>query len=172
MIGELIKNIIRFIVLLFVQVLVINQIELTGYINPYLYIMFIMMLPINLNKHLVLLLSLLMGLSIDIFSNTVGMHISACLLIGFLRPYLLNVIAPREGIEIVLSLDIRGLGISKFAVYASLMVVIHHFWLYLIESFSFLNIFDLLIRIILSAIATLLLILISQLFLNYRNDKL
>jgi rod shape-determining protein MreD len=96
MIGDLFRNIVRFIVLLMVQVLVINQIELTGYVNPYIYILFIMMLPINMNKHMVLLLSLLMGLSVDIFSNTVGMHTSACLLIGFLRPYLLHFIAPRE----------------------------------------------------------------------------
>jgi rod shape-determining protein MreD len=172
MIGDLFRNIVRFIVLLMVQVLVINQIELTGYVNPYIYILFIMMLPINMNKHMVLLLSLLMGLSVDIFSNTVGMHTSACLLIGFLRPYLLHFIAPREGIEIILSLNVKGLGLNKFLVYAALMVFTHHTWLYILEAFTFLHIFDLLLRIIFSAIASLLLILLSQLFLNNRRESL
>jgi len=172
MIGDLFRNIVRFIVLLMVQVFVINQIELTGYVNPYIYILFIMMLPINMNKHMVLLLSLLMGLSVDIFSNTVGMHTSACLLIGFLRPFLLNLIAPREGIEIILSLNVKGLGLNKFLLYSALMVSTHHTWLYIIEAFTFLHIFDLLLRIILSAIATILLIFLSQLFLNNRRESL
>lgn len=171
MINDILKNIIRFIALLFVQLLVINQIELSGYVNPYLYVLFIIMLPINWSKHLVLILSMLVGFCIDIFSNTLGMHTSACLLIGFLRPFILNVIAPREGIEIILSLDIKGLGISKFFVYASLMVLIHHLWLYILEAFTFLFIFDLLLRVILSSLATLLLILLSQMFLNFKRES-
>lgn len=172
MIGDLLRNIVRFIVLLMVQILVVNQIELTGYVNPYIYILFIMMLPINMNEHLVLLLSMIMGLSVDIFSNTVGMHTSACLLIGFLRPYLLNIIAPREGIEVILRLNVKGLGFNKFLLYAALMVFVHHTWLYILEAFTFLHIFDLLLRIILSAFASLLLILLSQLFLNNRRETL
>ncbi|MFN4124013.1 MAG: rod shape-determining protein MreD [Flavobacteriales bacterium] len=171
MINDIFKNIIRFIALLFVQLLVVNQIELSGYVNPYLYVLFIIMLPINWSKHLVLILSMLVGFCMDIFSNTLGMHTSACLLIGFLRPFILNVIAPREDIEIILSLDIKGLGLSKFFVYASLMVLIHHLWLYILEAFTFLFILDLLLRVILSSFATLLLILLSQMFLSFKRES-
>lgn len=171
MINDIIKNIIRFFVLLFLQLLVINQIELSGYVNPYLYVLFIIMLPINWSKHLVLILSMFTGFCMDIFSDTLGMHTSACLLIGFLRPYILNVIAPREGIEIILSLDIKGLGISKFIVYSAMMVLVHHLWLYILEAFTFLFILDLLLRVLLSSIATLLLILLSQMFLNYKQES-
>jgi hypothetical protein len=128
------------------------------------------MMPINWSSHIVLLLSMLMGFGIDIFSNTLGMHMSACLLIGFLRPYIINLIAPREGIEIILSLDIRGLGITKFFVYSSLMVLVHHLWLYVLEAFTFLFILDLLFRVFLSSLATLMLIFLSQMFLSYKRD--
>lgn len=170
MINDILKNLLRFFLLLLLQLLVINQIELSGYVNPYLYVLFIIMMPINWSSHIVLLLSMLMGFGIDIFSNTLGMHMSACLLIGFLRPYIINLIAPREGIEIILSLDIRGLGITKFFVYSSLMVLVHHLWLYVLEAFTFLFILDLLFRVFLSSLATLMLIFLSQMFLSYKRD--
>lgn len=170
MINDILKNILRFFLLLLLQLLVINQIELSGYVNPYLYVLFIIMMPINWSSHIVLLLSMFMGFGIDIFSNTLGMHMSACLLIGFLRPYIINLIAPREGIEIILSLDIRGLGLTKFFVYSSLMVLVHHLWLYVLEAFTFLFILDLLFRVFLSSLATLMLIFLSQMFLSYKRD--
>lgn len=86
--------------------LVLNKIEiggiLNGYFNPFLYIMFILMLPVNINKVLLLFIAFLTGLTIDIFSGTPGMHASACLVLAFIRPGFLNLIAPREGYETTL----------------------------------------------------------------------
>lgn len=167
MIGEILQHVFRFFLLVFIQVLVLNQIilppPLNGYLNPYLYILFILMLPVNINKLLLLILCFIAGLTIDVFSSTAGMHASACLFIGLARPSFLNVIAPREGYESTLKLTLSAMGLSTFLVYICVMVVLHHFVLYFIEAFSLLNFGDLLLRIITSSIATIGLIVLSQL---------
>ena len=71
------KNIFRFIILVLVQVLVLNNIQFLGYINPYIYILFILSLPVRTPRWASLLLAFVLGLTIDIFANTPGMHASA-----------------------------------------------------------------------------------------------
>ena len=166
MIADVFVNLFRFILLMFVQVLVLNQIEisgyLNGYLNAYLYIIFLLMLPVNINRMLLLLLSFITGLTIDIFSGTAGMHASACLFIGFIRPGFLNVIAPREGYESTLRLTMQGMGSSTFLIYTGVLTFVHHLVLYLIEAFNFLNFFNLLLHVITCSIFTMLLIVMSQ----------
>ena len=134
MIADIIVNLFRFILLVFVQVLVLNQIEisgyLNGYLNAYLYIVFLLMLPVNINRMLLLLLCFITGLTIDLFSGTAGMHASACLFIGFIRPGFLNVIAPREGYESTLRLTMQGMGASTFLIYTGVLTFVHHLVLF------------------------------------------
>jgi rod shape-determining protein MreD len=167
MIGTILQNLLRFLLLVFIQVFILNQITLPGnvnaYINPNIYILFLFMLPININKQLLLLLSFICGLTIDVFSSTAGMHASACLFIGLMRPGLVNLIMPRDGYENTVELTLPGLGFRTFFIYTSTLVVLHHFVLYLIEAFNFLNFGDLLLRVIISSIAALFLITLSQL---------
>lgn len=166
MLAEILRHTVRFVLLLFIQVFVLNKLEIGGalnsYFNPYLYILFLLMLPVNLNKLLLLFLSFLTGLTVDLFSNTPGMHASACLVLAFLRPGLLNMIAPREGYEVTLRLNMQSMGISTFLVYAGILTLAHHLVLYFIEAFNFIQFFDLLLRVITNSTATFLLIILSQ----------
>ncbi len=166
MISELFANFFRFILLLFVQVLVLDQIEISGpvngYFNAYLYILFLLMLPVNINRLLLLLLCFITGISIDMFTGTAGMHASACLILGLIRPGFLNLIAPREGYESTLRLTIQSMGGSTFLVYAGVLTFVHHLSLFILEAFNFLNFFDLLLRVITCSIFTMLLIVMSQ----------
>jgi len=174
MIADIIVNLFRFILLMFVQVLVLNQIEisgyLNGYLNAYLYIVFLLMLPVNINRMLLLLLCFITGLTIDLFSGTAGMHASACLFIGFIRPGFLNVIAPREGYESTIRLTMQGMGASTFLIYTGVLTFVHHLVLFLIESFTFLNFFNLLLHVITCSFFTMLLIVMSQI-LSQRNRE-
>lgn len=166
MISDIIINFFRFFLLIFVQVLVLDQLEISGpvngYFNAYLYILFLLMLPVNINRLLLLLLCFITGLSVDMFTGTAGMHASACLILGFIRPGFLNLIAPREGYESTLRLTMQGMGGSTFLVYAGVLTFIHHFSLFLLEAFNFLNFFDLLLRVITCSMFTMLLIVMSQ----------
>lgn len=172
MIGTIVQNLFRFILLVFVQVFILNQITLPGsinaYINPNIYILFILMLPIKINRLFLLLICFVCGFTIDIFSSTAGMHASACLFIGLARPGFINLIMPRDGYENTVEMTLQGLGFRTFIIYTGFLVLLHHLALFLIEAFNFLNFFDLLLRVIISALSTLILIILSQL-LTLRN---
>ena len=168
MIKALPKIILRFIILVLVQILIFNNIELSGYINPYIYILFILLLPLDTPGWLLLLLGFLLGISIDIFSDTPGMHTITTTLTAFLRPFVLDIIAPRDGYETGANPRISNYGFLWFLRYAGILTVIHHFVLFYIEIFHFGGFFPTLFRVILSSAVTLLIIVLSQ-YVVYRQ---
>ena len=89
------KYIARFILIVSIQILVLNNIFFFGYINPYAYILFIIMLPISISKNQLLYLSFFLGLVIDMFQNSMGSHAFASVLIAYLRNYILGALTPQ-----------------------------------------------------------------------------
>ena len=168
--NVLVRNIVLFVVLVLLQAGVLNQVQLSGFINPYLYILFIILLPVGTPGWLVLLLSFGMGISIDMFSNSPGIHTSATVFAGFMRTFLLASLMPRETIEPTGIPNIRLFGTSWFLKYSLMMVVMHHVFLFLVEAFKFSCLHLILGRALLSIVFTMLLIILSQ-FLFTRNNK-
>lgn len=160
------KGIIRylgvFIVLIVLQLLIFNNIQLSGFINPYVYILFILLLPYETPGWLLLTLGFLTGLVLDTFMNTFGMHSSATLFMAFMRPFVLSMLTDREDIDKKGSPSMAINGLGWFLRYSILLVFAHHFVLFFIESFTFVNFFSTLWRIILSTIVTSIFIIISQ----------
>lgn len=165
------NNILRFVFLILFQGLVLNQVTLfDGQMVPYLYVMAILMLPIETPVWLVLLIALVTGGCIDIFTNTLGLHMSAALFIGFLRKRVLELLAPREGYEIGVRPRLDDLGLSWLVSYSGLLILAHHFWLFFLEVFRFSHFFSTFFRVLLSASFTLLLVVLAQyLFYNKRR---
>jgi hypothetical protein len=162
MIQLIIVHFVRFLILTTIQVVVLNNVQLATFINPFLYVLFILTLPVNLPKLGLLPIAMLCGLTIDMFQNTPGMHASACLFMAYLRPGWLKMIAPRDGYESDAEPGLRKFGFVWYISYASVMVLAHHFLLFFLEVFRFSEFFDTLLRILLSSILTLLLIIIAQ----------
>jgi len=172
MITELVILLFRLFILLTVQVVVLNNIQFSGFINPFLYIMFIMMLPVKLPKTFLLLIAFGTGLLVDVFSNSMGMHAAACLVMAYVRPSLLRILAPRDGYEAESVPSVKELGFTWFLIYAAALTFVHHMVLFYIEVFRFSEFFSTFLRVILSSLATLLVIMISQyLFGKPVNDK-
>ena len=96
MIRTLIKYAVMFVSLVLIQVLVLNQVQLGGFINPYIYILFVILLPLNSPRYAVLILGFLIGLTIDVFSNSLGIHAAATVFIAYLRPLVIRSISNRE----------------------------------------------------------------------------
>ena len=168
--NVLTRNIILFVVLVLLQVGVLNQVQLGGFINPYLYILFIILLPIGTPGWLTLVLSFALGISIDMFCNSPGIHASATVFAGFMRTFLLASMMPRETTEPTDIPNIRLFGAGWFVKYSLMMVIIHHVFLFLVEAFKFSSLHLILWRALLSIIFTMLLIILSQ-FLFTRNNK-
>jgi hypothetical protein len=164
MIDTLPKNIIRFVLLVLVQILIFNNIEIGGYINPYVYILFILLLPFETPAWVTLSLGFGLGLIIDIFSETLGMHTAATVLISFIRPYVLSSFAPRDGYETRTLPRVLYYGLPWFIKYTIIMVLVHHLVLFYIEIFRFQDFFAILLRVILSTIFSSVLVILSQFF--------
>ena len=168
--NVLTRNIILFVVLVLLQVGVLNQVQLGGFINPYLYILFIILLPIGTPGWLTLVLSFALGISIDMFCNSPGIHASSTVFAGFMRTFLLASMMPRETTEPTDIPNIRLFGAGWFVKYSLMMVIIHHVFLFLVEAFKFSSLHLILWRALLSIVFTMLLIILSQ-FLFTRNNK-
>ncbi len=168
MINLLPRNIARFIILITVQLLVFNSIQFSGYINPYIYVLFILLLPFETPKWLLLTTAFLLGFIMDIFSDTPGMHTAATVFMAFLRPYVLSLISPREGYESGTFPSVFYYGVNWFTRYALILIFAHHFVLFYIEIFRFGNFFSTFFRVILSTVMSLIFIVLSQFFVYRR----
>ena len=150
-------NTMRFIVLVLIQVLLLDHINFLGYINPYLYILFIVLFPFTGNKTLLILLSFLLGLTIDMFVDSGGVHAAACVFIGYFRPLILKF---SFGVSYEYnSVRIHRTDLSNRLIYVGLMVFIHHLILFFLETFNINHILLVLKYTLFSGIFSIILIL-------------
>lgn len=159
-----------FVLIVLIQGLVVNNIEINAYFNPMIYPVMIMMLPFELNILITMLVAFVLGISVDAFSNTFGLNASAAIVIGYLRPAILNVIKPRDGYDPVLLPSIHDMGRLWFLTYASVILFIHHLWFFIIEILRFDQILRILGKTTLSMLFSLALIIIFQ-YIFYKPSK-
>lgn len=171
---KIIRYIFRFVCLVMVQTLVLNNIELFGYINPMLYVVFILLLPFDIPYWGVILLGFGLGFCVDVFSDTYGLHTAATTLLAFARPYLVRLALARNNFQQVSTIQPATLNRSLFMMYALWSVIAHHLMFYLVDAFTTVNILYILIRIVVGSVLTLVFIYIYVcLFLpkKSRNDN-
>lgn len=168
----LVKNIIRFVLFIFLQVYVLSQIPpLHRFITPYLYFLFILWLPFTISRFSLLLVSFLFGLTLDYFLSTPGLHAAPCVLIAYLRPFLINVLISQEGAELnYAEPSIRSMGIAPYSLYVFVFTFIHHFYLVLIEWLQFGDFLYFLGKVGATTGISLLLIFITEM-LFFRKQK-
>lgn len=160
----------RFILVVLIQLLVVNKIELSTYVNPYIYILFILSLPVSMKPWMVVLLSFFTGLVMDTFSSTPGLHMAATGFMGYLRNFYLQFACSKEDFEGRIEPSISKKGIVWFVFYVSILALIHHVFLFYLEVYSFREFFRTLFRVVSSSLFTVIIISIGQL-LFYRSDK-
>jgi hypothetical protein len=135
--NVILTHIIRFLFLALLQALVLNQIEIGFGIQIMVYPIFIFLLPFNISTTIMLFLAFAMGLIIDSISNTYGLHASSLLLFTYLRPIVFKMFAPREGYDPLKESNIFEMGRNWFIYVFGILLVIHHFWFFLMEMFRF-----------------------------------
>lgn len=163
-------NIIRFVVLVLMQVLIVQNIHLGSYIILLPYVLIILLFPFDTPKFVLLVGSFFVGLTVDAFYDTVGLHAAACTLMAFSRYYLLKFIAPRDGYEQGLEPNIDDMGPAWFITYAGSLIFIHHFFFFFLEVFRWNEFFRTFFRILLSSIGTFAFIYVIQ-YLFYKTSR-
>ena len=164
MINSILRYVFITLILILLQLLLFNNIQFSGYVNPYVYIMIILLMPAVIPPWLLLIISFLTGLIIDLFSGSPGMHASATLVAGFTRPYVLRLISPRDGYESGSDLSMAAYGLRWFIIYTAIVVLIHHTALFYLEVFRFTDFFRTLLRVILSSVFTIGFILLAEFY--------
>ena len=158
------RNILRFVVVVLFQVLVMDHVLINGYMIPYVYLLFILLMPFETPRWLQLLAGFGLGLTIDLFSNTLGMHTAATVLAAFARSYMLDLLAPRDGYEPDSFPRIHYYGFYWFLKYTLVIVFIHHLALFYLEVFQLKEFLSTFLRVILSSILSASTIVLSQYF--------
>ena len=147
-------NIARFILLLLAQVLIFNRMDLFGFVNPFPYILFIILYPVNGNKTGLLLASFFLGLIMDMFWNSGGVHATACLILAYFRPAIFK-------FSFGLSYEYQTVKLNdsltpeRFS-FILIAVIIQHFTLFILEIFKLSSILDILVRTVLSTLFTII----------------
>jgi len=143
-----------FILLIVLQLLIFSNIEFSGYVNPYIYVMFILILPFSIPSWFLLILAFVTGLVVDLFSGTLGVHAFATVMAGFVRPWILTLNITSEMTEPDMSPSSYRNGFRWFFFYTVTIVFMHHLSLFLVEVFTFSNFFHTLLRVFLSTAVT------------------
>ena len=152
------------VVFVLLQVLVMNNIHLFGIVTPFIYLYVILKLPVDLSRSSAILVSFFLGLIIDIFSNTFGMHAAACSFIGFIRTPLLERFVDMRELHEGSVPSYKAFGYTKFMRYALIIIAIHHVTLFSIEAFSFFQPGTMIVRMFSSILLSTLLILVIEAF--------
>ncbi len=170
MINQIPVNLLRFILLLLAQVLVISNMNFSSFVNPYVFPLFILLLPFETPRWLLMIIGLLAGLTLDIFLGSTGMHAAACLAVGYLRPLLISIITPK-GTEFEISPNINSQGVMWFIFYTGITMLLYLTFYFLLEAATFFNFFLLLIKIVLSTLMSVAFMLIFLFLFSARKKR-
>ncbi len=159
-----------FVFFLLLQVTILNNILFLGYINPYLYISFVFLYPLNTNRFPFLSLAFLLGLCIDAFSNSGGIHAFSILYIAYIRLFFVRTIFKKNTSDYLL-FNLRLKTFDKVFNYTAILTVIHHFILFSLINFSFFNFYNVIINTLFSSIFTLVLYFLGSFIFSKKLYK-
>ncbi len=163
--NNIVLKVLQFFLLITVQIFLIDEIDIGNinyYFSPIIFGLFIISMNLNVEIWILMTLAFLMGFSIDIFRNTIGLNISALIVVSYSRNIILNMISPRDGFDPLKELNVNTMGLNRYLLYAGVLLFIQHFWFYIIEDFHFNQLHILFIKAIINSIIALGLIVLFQ----------
>ena len=160
--SNILKYLLHFIALVLLQVLILSKITLHGYISPYMYPAFLLLLPFNTPRAMLILIGFVLGVSVDLFENTLGIHAAVGVLFGFLRPYVIAFITPPGGYEQDDEPTIRSLSFGWYIRYIGSQIIIHHLIFFALLFMNFADLGFMLLKVLLSSLVSLFLIILYQ----------
>jgi len=169
-VSDFVRNIIRLAVFILLQVYVLNKVpHLHRFISPYLYYLFLLWLPFNISRVTLMIVGFITGIILDFFMMTPGLHAAACVLVAYLRPFIINILAPKD----VSGFSYRepspkAMGWTPYLVYTLILTIFHHTYMIVLEWLSFGSFIDLIIKVIATTGISMLLIITTELLFPRR----
>ncbi len=171
------KNFLRFCIIVILQVFILNRITLHWFAEPagalfipFIYPLYILLLPFETPVWALLFLGFFLGVTVDIFMTTAGIHACATVLIAYLRTNVLNALMPRNLTEYVNQQpSVKNMGWTPFLVYSGFLILLHHIVYFSVESWSFAGMGTLLLKIAASFITSMLFIIVYILLFTRQN---
>ena len=148
------------------QVLLFDQLQLLGVCHPYIYVLCLLMMPITLSHSADMIIGAVVGLIMDIFCNSMGVHTAACIFIMFIRPYLIGAIVNDKD-RLNEQISLRSLGMEALLRYVVILVVIHHLIVFMLAAWNWAHIGFVLVETLVSSLVTIS-VIIGYNSLRYR----
>ncbi len=148
----------RYIIVMLLQVLLFDQLQLWGACHPYIYVLCLLMMPITLTHSLSMIIGAVAGLVMDIFCNSLGVHMAACILIMFIRPYLIVAIVNDKD-RLNEQISLRSIGMEALIKYVVILVLVHHLTVFSLDAWSWSHMGFVLLETLISSIVTILIII-------------
>lgn len=152
------KQIGRYVVVMLLQVLLFNQLQLWGVCHPYIYVLCLLMMPITLPHSVDMLIGAAAGLVMDVFCNSLGVHMAACTLLMLVRPYLIGLIVNDKD-RLNEQITLRAIGMEAMIKYVVILVLIHHLSVFMMAAWSWSHIGFVLLETLVSSVITIALII-------------
>lgn len=168
---NLLLHIGRFFIILLAQGLIFGQLEFELGIHTMIYPLFILMLPFDTRPIVLMLLAFILGIGVDFFMNTFGLHASAAVLVAYIRPELYRLFAPRDGYDILMQPTAESMGYKWFIYVTSITILIHHLWFFFLEYFKWSEVFTILRNTLLSGLTTLTLLIFIQIIFFKKKKR-
>jgi hypothetical protein len=164
-VSDLLRNIVRLAIFILVQHFVLNKIpHLHKFITPYIYYLFILWLPFSISRIGLLVTGFLTGMILDFFMGTPGLHAAACVLIAYVRPFVIGVLAPKESTGFSYrEPSPKAMQWTPYMVYVFILTLLHHGYMIFLEWLSFGTFMDFIIKVIATTGISMLLILTVEL---------
>lgn len=168
---ETIIKFITFFGYILLQVMLFNKMVLLGKGFAFVYVGFLLTFQFELGIIAAMLIGFATGISVDVFSNTLGIHASASVLLMYLRPILFNLFTPHGGYPAGAKPTPSVMGFSWFATYSLILIFLHHSMLFIVEAGGFHLFFYTLQKIILSTFFTFSIVVIIQYLFTKKRDS-
>lgn len=175
--SDLVRNIIRFILFVFLQVYVLDKMpRLHQLITPYIYFLYILWLPFYIKRGWLLILGLMLGLAVDYYPITPGLHAAACVLVAYLRPFIINLFSPKDSEFSYNEPSPKAMGWNAYLLYALILTFFHNAYLLFLEWLSFGSFINFIMKVIITTAISMLMIIIAELIfprkLKFRSNTM
>ena len=152
------KQLGRYIIVMLLQVLLFDQLQLWGVCHPYIYVLCLLMMPITLSHSADMIIGAVVGVIMDVFCNSLGVHMASCIFLMFLRPYVLGAIVNDKD-RLNEQISVRSIGLGAMIQYVAILVVIHHLSVFMLAAWSWHHIGLVLLETLVSSVITIAVII-------------